>query len=547
MQNSTAKGQRELVEKMLSGSQAKTAFALRQNIGRMISGESPLVLREFTDKKGVVRKSWVADKPENLNCCAFLTLTVGDSMTHKDAMENRFERALTLALSLTAGMDLILSGATEEKIERVKKRCEVAEYHFHESTRMGNSVPADGDCHFVQVWNSSEASRRINNLNRHLLPEIFERAVIVTERHKNKAVHFHLVGILRGRPDIRTGFDFKAFRRARDARDRGKPDDAAEIRYKLSTSQALSGVWATLREKLPGYGFGRAELTPIEHTGEQVASYVAKYVEKNVCNRCAEDKHKKLVRYLGDWAGVLPVERPDKFAERIEWIEIAKRENQPVTLFGLPESGCWKLKPNDFSWAGQRAWAWWNKAAELSGLCGWVETSKVKFEVGPRWAFKLASTWKEFCGDDMTPGIPDEPAVRKDMANHLLLESRKHWMRLNAGLTKHRIAESSMEWQTPQEMMVAYWDETLKGMDAWISKPKNRMPFYLRDKNRGAGDGGGAAPDIVSMSADNQAVRPDLGGFTTQPGNGAVCQVLPTQVSVSGGGNLADNLSPSRN
>ncbi|HZQ47113.1 MAG TPA: hypothetical protein VFC07_08880, partial [Verrucomicrobiae bacterium] len=83
-------GQTEFVERMLSGSQAKTAFALRLNAEEMIKGA--------------------------LKSTGFLTLTVGDKM---------------------------------------------------------------GD-EFVQVFDASEASRRINNLNRRILPYLFERAIIVT-------------------------------------------------------------------------------------------------------------------------------------------------------------------------------------------------------------------------------------------------------------------------------------------------------------------------------------------------------------------------------
>jgi hypothetical protein len=89
-----------------------------------------------------------------------------------------------------------------------------------------------------------------------------------------------------GRPDIRTGVDFEAVK-GRDYR---------------SVSPELKAIWKWLREVLPGYGFGRAELLPIRKTGEAVASYVAKYIEKNICNHTAADRGMRLVRYIG-WKG----------------------------------------------------------------------------------------------------------------------------------------------------------------------------------------------------------------------------------------------------
>ena len=144
----------------------------------------------------------------------------------------------------------------------------------------------EGRLHFVQVFDPKEASRRINSLITGLLHELFSRAVIVTERHKSGAIHFHL--IVECREDIRTGFDFVAFKAKRG--------------YKKSASPALRRLWQLLLERLPGYGFGRAELSPIYKTGEAVSRYVAKYVEKNVLARRPEDEKKSS---CATWAGMV--------------------------------------------------------------------------------------------------------------------------------------------------------------------------------------------------------------------------------------------------
>lgn len=284
----------------LTGAQKKTAYALRQNVETMICGLAPkqLVWRDLPD--GRSKRLWVCEDPENLNCCAFLTLTVGDT-------------------------------------ERVALLCEGDKPN-------GFIGPMENfRDHFRQVWDAAEANRRVNNLNRRVLPALFERWVIVTERHKSGAIHYHAVGILKDRPDIRTGFNFAAVR--------GK-------NYS-SVSPTLSALWANLRDVLPRYGFGRSELTPIEHTSEQIASYVSKYIEKNLFARCAEDKRKKLVRY-GGWDGS-------------------------------------QLKPNSFSWAGEQARQWRFRSRVCGGILGVQEREEMKTVLGPRWAFAVHKLiqWQE--------------------------------------------------------------------------------------------------------------------------------------------------------
>jgi hypothetical protein len=258
----------------LTGSQAKTAFALRYNAEKMIAAAG-------------------------INSVGFLTLTVGDDC--------------------------------------------------------GGWAP------FRQCFDSNEASRRIHNLQRRVLAALFERAIIVTERHKNGAIHFHVLGVLRGRPDIRTGFDWQK---------------VAERDYSGVSAQ-LRAIWAKLRETLPAYGFGRAELTPIRKTGEAVASYVSKYVEKNLFNRLACDRRKKLVRYIGFAKG--------------------------------------QLKPNEFSWASKRATSWRIKTRQLAALVGIGAREQMAGVFGPRWAFKVSRVMNAV-QDDKEPGFvwgwPEMQAAR---------------------------------------------------------------------------------------------------------------------------------------
>jgi hypothetical protein len=296
----------------LTGSQAKTAFALRQNVEKMINGRAQKFLKEveFPSGDGTEKmKVYVSKNPENINFVGFLTLTVGDY-------------------------------------------------------EIGPVQPGQKP-RFIQVWDAAEASRRINNLNRRVLADLFECAVIVTERHKNGAVHFHIVGILRGRPDIRTGFNFEAVKNENYS----------------SASDELRAIWEHLREVLPRYGFGRAQLTPVEKTGEAIACYVSKYVEKNICNRLKDDYRKKLVRYIG-------------------WNKT-------------------QLKPNEFAWGTKRATAWRCKARQLAKLIDCYEPEQAARALGPRWAWHLTELIRKV-SDKPVPfmiwDVPQKEVCRRELS-----------------------------------------------------------------------------------------------------------------------------------
>jgi hypothetical protein len=249
---------------------------------------------------------------------------------------------------------------------------------------------ADG-IEFSRVYDAAEASRRIHRLARRLLPSIFERAVVVSERHQDGAIHFHLLGTLRGRPDIRSGFDFEAVKR-RDYR---------------SASDELRALWARLREELPAFGFGRSELTPVRKTGAQVASYVSKYIEKNIGARTADDKGKKLVRYIG-------------------W-----RKRQ--------------LKPNDFSWATPRAAAWRKSAAMLSALVDVRNRIEAAECFGPRWAFHLTRCMNATAGNaEIECGKELADYTLRAVARQFVLKAaNQKWVRIRSAEN----ARSPVQWR----------------------------------------------------------------------------------------------------
>lgn len=348
--------QGELVATMLTGSQRKTAYALRQNVESLIAGHNRRTLRETVLTDGRTVSAWQSDAPDNLHCVGFLTLTVGD--TRKDLSgKNRFE----------------------------------------------------------QVFDAAEASRRINNLNRRFLADLFSKAIVVTERHKNKAIHFHIVGLLRSRADIRTGFDFEAFKEIRKS---GKKFSAADV----GASPELATIWKQLRETLPGYGFGRAELTPIEKAGESIASYVAKYIEKNVCNRIAADRRKKLVRYIG--------------FEKTQ------------------------LKPNEFSWGTKRAIAWRCKARAMAAVAGIKEKEQCKVKFGGRWAWQFTGTWTEIFGDNTLPWLAFEPQSYLETLSALDKMEKAWQQKWGSGFTTMRFQSELREYEdyerTPENKRAAW-------------------------------------------------------------------------------------------
>ena len=208
-------------KRVLSGSSAKTAFAVRINCAGM--GE------EY-----------------GIACLGFLTLTVGDYWC--------WVHGLQIPKKTTKKTGIGLCPCCRQKMQ------------------------------FKQVFDAAEASKRLNSLRVRVLNALFEKAVFISERHASGAIHFHALGVIKGRPDIRTGYDDRAVR---------------WFQNYSSVSKELLKIWAMLREKLPMYGFGRNNLEPVRKTGDAVASYVSKYIEKTIQNRQPQDKHKRLVRYHG--------------------------------------------------------------------------------------------------------------------------------------------------------------------------------------------------------------------------------------------------------
>lgn len=193
---------------------------------------------------------------------------------------------------------------------------------------------------FVQVWSIEEANKRIHTIARRFLPSLFRRWVIVTERHVSGAVHFHLCVELPF--ECREGYDWTAVRSGDYS----------------SANPALRALWAKLREELPKFGFGRAQLEPAKGM-ESMARYVAKYVEKNLFNRPKSDKGKRLVRY-GGWK---------------------KGHTRPCDICWSTPAACrWRITAQAFAMEAR----------------GFTRREQVAESLGPRWAHRLSNHFPDW-------------------------------------------------------------------------------------------------------------------------------------------------------
>lgn len=151
-----------------------------------------------------------------------------------------------------------------------------------------------------------EASRRFNNLARHVLRDRYPAYVRVLERQKSGRVHFHL--LVACSSDIRSGVDFDAF-------------TSGEYR---SAPEALRAEWRFWRETAKRYGFGRTELLPVRSTSHAIGRYVGKYIGKHFSSREARDKGVRLVSYSGERVAI----------NRLSWVS--------------PNAKLWRAKKGGF-------------------------------------------------------------------------------------------------------------------------------------------------------------------------------------------------------
>lgn len=153
---------------------------------------------------------------------------------------------------------------------------------------------------FPKHLSLKEAMRRFNSLATHFLDKHFVCWVRVVEFTKDGRPHFHLIVVCR--EDIRTGFDFGNYVKmarlsSNSARRRKNSVEIRTLARSLNPTPALRAIWADLREVLPEYQFGRAELIPVRKNGAALARYVGGYIRKSMDFRPVDAKGARLIAY----------------------------------------------------------------------------------------------------------------------------------------------------------------------------------------------------------------------------------------------------------
>ena len=147
-----------------------------------------------------------------------------------------------------------------------------------------------------KVVTPKEASRRFNSFRTHFLRDFAEVYIKVTEPHKDKRPHYHLLIVLPS--DIRTGFDWDAFEGAKlEYVKNGKSPLFRGLTrtYSQSAPKFLRRFWSLFRHAAKAHKLGRTEVLPIKSEAEAAVRYVGKYIEKGSVHRTGAWKGVRLV------------------------------------------------------------------------------------------------------------------------------------------------------------------------------------------------------------------------------------------------------------
>ena len=157
------------------------------------------------------------------------------------------------------------------------------------------------------ITDAKDAKKRFDSFRRGVLFRRKIEYIAVPERQASGRFHYHLVC---GFPcDIRTGFNFDAYKLARTVRsnhsngrywDKGKLAEYRRLQtiYHKSANESLRQWWVDLRKLSAIYKFGRCETLPIINPNPiAVSRYLASYVTSASHARIAGDKGLRTVRY----------------------------------------------------------------------------------------------------------------------------------------------------------------------------------------------------------------------------------------------------------
>ncbi|MGA2543222.1 MAG: hypothetical protein ABSG78_16855 [Verrucomicrobiota bacterium] len=225
---------------------------------------------------------------------------------------------------------------------------------------------------FVKVKDRKEFQRRLHSFMTAFTRK-FQLGITMRERHKDLALHAHLVAVFER--DIRGDIDW-------DACFPPKGQDGKPVRKPVydTANAALREVWEWLLVNAPKYGFGRCESQPVKGDGQAAGRYCAKYMMKDFQNRIPEDKGARRVSYWGHWGKAPPVSR------------CRYGPNLPgAGKMTKPPWGC-KFGWNTETQGGQLWREMVRQAVEVLNLDGnTITEDNIAEVVGPKWAFRFGN------------------------------------------------------------------------------------------------------------------------------------------------------------
>ena len=205
-----------------------------------------------------------------------------------------------------------------------------------------------------------EAQRRWNNINRTILRDKkFQVLAKTVETQKRGAIHYHcLVHIGQ---DIRTGFDWDAFKKASLAYKAKDPKEGrAQTKiYAMSAKDHLRHLWGYMRTKAESHGFGRTELMPIQYPNN-IGSYLGKYLNK-------DDE----MREKG---------KADPWMKKVRKISYGRKHRRKYSA--------------NFSWVTGRGAEWRRKLKEWAEYRGFKNTDEISAVYGKNWSYWIAQEVK---------------------------------------------------------------------------------------------------------------------------------------------------------
>jgi hypothetical protein len=217
---------------------------------------------------------------------------------------------------------------------------------------------------FRNLRDRKEAQRRFHSLMTNVVTKRYHCGVTITERHRNKGIHFHLAVACES--DIRGEIDFAACFPPKASN--GKPVTRPDY---STANDALRREWAFWRRITNYYGFGRHQLQPMRESGEALGRYLGEYLSKDWEHRLPEDKGARCVRYFGHWA---------------------KGKRALGERRAVPPNG------SRFGWVTPRARMWRELIQQVSIVARYEGThfaeETIKDLMGPKWAWKLAKLFQ---------------------------------------------------------------------------------------------------------------------------------------------------------